>query len=172
MLSFCSVPESRVCPGGELYMWRVPWFLHLAAQVLQLPCIGHNLTAWLWWPEGLTFLGPIGLWFLADCHPQGTLQTVRWGIPPSLSMKGGSWLVQDLWPEDRLHVWHIFVDCGTSLKKHSLWTLSWALPLPSSSSLVSPRKELPHIQSLWVLWLPLKGHCQISRPIEVTLAVP
>ena len=54
---------------------RYPLLVH---RILWLLPMGHHLIAWCWWPEWLSFLGPMGLLqtqFLAAYHPQGTTYT-------------------------------------------------------------------------------------------------
>ena len=43
-----------------------------------------------------------------------------------------------------LQVWHTLMAYDTALKECRLWMPSWRCPLPSSSSLVSSRRELIH----------------------------
>ena len=86
-------------------------------------------------------------WFLAGFHPQGNAQTLGWGTLPRLSIKEFFLFVLGLQPEGQssclahiqsppeLELLSRNINCG-----YHLGTLS----LPSSSSQISPGKNLRH----------------------------
>ena len=168
-LSLCCTPECDYLLVGSFYTCLVHWFL-------KLPPRGHPLDRLALEARGVYNPGSqetVTIWetVLGRLPTQRTAQIAVWNTPPVFLWKTSICLSKNFSLRDRILVFHIIRGlwrCSQGMEACG-WILC-ALPLPCSSSPVSPRKELISMSGTLIFADATRGHLYITClwwPVEL-----